>query len=167
MKNIIATIAISMILAGFLISGCDSSSKEVDAAREEVKISQEDSKTAQENARIAQENAKIAQNNLNKAIEDSTKEFLIFKSESEKRIDNYEKSISDIKDKLAAEKKYNTKLNQKNLSYLEMKREELKRTLADYKRDGTSDWGQFKYNLNNDIEALDKSITDFFAVEKK
>ncbi len=151
-NNIVSAIAISALMAGTVITGCDSSAKKVEVAREEVKTSQD--------------NAQIAQDNLNKAIQDSTNEFLKFKSESDMKIDNYEKTISAIKVKLEAEKKYNTKLNKKNLSDLEMKRAELKKTLAEYKREGRSDWAEFKYKLNNDINALDKSIANFFVDEK-
>ena len=153
MKNMISTIAIFALIAGTVITGCDSSSKKVEVAREEVKTSQD--------------NAQVAQDNLNKAIQDSTNEFLKFKSESDMKIDNYEKTISAIKVKLEAEKKYNTKLNKKNLSDLEMKRTELKKTLAEYKREGRSDWAEFKNKLNQDIDALDKSIANFFVDEKK
>ena len=76
------------------------------------------------------------------------------------------KGETDI-EKLEAEKKYNTKLNKKNLAELEMKRAELKKTLAEYKREGRSDWTEFKYKLNNDINALDKSIAIFFVDENK
>lgn len=153
MKNMISTIAISALIVGTVISGCDSSSKKVEVAREEVKTSQD--------------NAQVAQDNLNKAIQDSTNEFLKFKSESDMKIDNYEKTISAIKVKLEAEKKYNTKLNKKNLTDLEMKRAELKKTLAEYKREGRSDWTEFKNKLNKDINDLDKSIANFFVDEKK
>ena len=153
MKNIISTIAISALMAGTVITGCDSSAKKVEVAREEVQSSKE--------------NVQIAQDNLNKAIQDSTNEFLKFKSESDMKIDNYEKTISGIKVKLEAEKKYNTKLNKKNLNELEMKRAELKKTLAEYKREDRNDWTEFKYKLNNDINALDKSIANFFVDENK
>ncbi len=153
MKNIISTIAISAFIAGTVITGCDSTAKKVEVAREEVKTSQD--------------NAQVAQDNLNKAVQDSTNEFLKFKSESEMKIENYEKTIAAIKVKLEAEKKYNTKLNKKNLANLEMKRSELKKTLDEYKREGRNDWAEFKNKLNSDLEGLDKAIANFFVDEKK
>ena len=153
MKNMISTLAISALIAGTVFTGCNSSTKKVELAREEVQTSKE--------------NTQVAQDNLNKAIQDSTAEFLKFKSESDMKIDNYEKTIQAIKVKLEVEKKYNTKLNQKKLTNLEMKQAELKKTLAEYKKETRNDWTAFKYKLNNDLDVLDKSIANFFAEEKK
>ncbi len=149
MKNQFKMILASAFLSLALLVSCQTSDEEIEAARQNV----EDSK----------QSTVEAKQELNQAIIDSTKDFENFKMLSEERILLYEQKINEIKTQIALEKKGNRTKYQKLLTDLENKNAELKQNLKDYKATGRDNWEMFKVNVNNSLDSLGNSISDFFS----
>ncbi len=79
--------------------------------------------------------------------------------ENDKFIANYKAMMTDANGKLKAS--YN-----KKIEALEKQNKVLKAKLNDYKDDGKSSWEKFKSELDNDMEALGKSLKGFTVDNK-
>ncbi len=145
MKKINNIIMLLVITAGVLIVSCGPSSKKTEEARA---------------------GAQIAQNNLNIAIQDSINDFKKFKMESLNKVYNYEKNISEIKNQISKEKKDDQIKYQKSLIALQLKNEELKRDLESYKNEIKDEWNVYKIRINNKLDNINDSISNFFKDKK-
>lgn len=131
------------LLAGAILSGCKSSTKKVENARE--------------NLQDAKENVVDAKIELNQALQDSIQSF---RTELEPKISSYDKSIAELKTKIAAQKKDNKAAYEKALTELELKNNQLKKNLQQYKEDGLNNWTTFKKEFKHDMDELGKAISD-------
>ena len=143
MKKIFIIITVAAFLAGTQLTGCRSSAKKVEVAQEKVDQANQD---------------------LNQAVKDSIQQF---RTASELKINNYEKSIVEFKARIANERKENRSLNEKKLAELEKRNSELKSKLADYKYEEQAKWEIFKAQYNHDMDELGKSFDDLTVKKAK
>lgn len=100
---------------------------------------------------------------IGKAVKDLTidsDEWQQFKSESEQRIQDNEKSIAAFKEKMKRsgtkmEAKYN-----KGIADLEKANRRMKRKLEEYKDAGKTAWADFKTRFSNDMDKIGKALKD-------
>ncbi len=93
-------------------------------------------------------------------------DYVNFKKENEKKIRENDKKIADFKTSLENEKQeVKDKYNQKIVD-AEKKNNELRKKIADYKKDNTK-WDQFKREFNHDMDELGNAIKDIFKDNKK
>ncbi len=153
MYKIIIIFITTVFMAGVFLTSCDSSAKKVEDAREDLQT--------------ANDEVSDAQLDLFQAKQDSSDDYQEYKKESEARIKEYDKSIAELKMKIANEKKYSRTEYQKLVAGLEQKNAELKKSLNEYKEDGQDKWQSFKTKFNSDMDGLGKSISNFFSEENK
>jgi len=146
MKKTILTLAITVFMAGFMLSSCQSSADKV--------------KNAQDKVQEANEKVAVANQELNQAIQDSVQKF---KKESEDQIIANEKSIAEFKVKIAKEKKENRALYEKRLAELEQQNRDMKKRLEDFREDGKDNWISFRNKFNHDMAEMGKSFHDFWV----
>jgi len=143
MKKVIITIAVSALMSGTILTSCNSSEKKVEDARE---------------------NVVVAKQELNQALKDSIQEF---RTQSEIRIEDYEKTIVELKANIAKEKKENRSEYEKDLAKLEQKNADLKMQLADFKEENQEKWYAFKTEFSNDLDDLGIAFKNFVKKDKK
>lgn len=142
MKNKYFILAIIVLIAGSVFTGCNNNQKKVDAAKENVKQANQELKDAQ---------AKYEQ------------EWQQFKSDAELKISANEKSINEFKAKMKTEgTKFKAKY-EKEVAVLEQKNIELKKKISEYKYEGKDNWEEFKRDFNRDIDIVGNAIKDIFA----
>jgi Skp family chaperone for outer membrane proteins len=80
-----------------------------------------------------------------------------FKSDSEQKIQDNEKSIVAFKDKMAKSGKstYN-----KEIAKLEKTNRKLQKKLDQYKDDGKNSWEKFKKGFNKELDKIGKAVND-------
>ena len=141
MKNNYFILGVILLIAGLLLTGCDSNR---DNAKEKVKQANQDMADAQ------------AQYD---------KEWQQFKSDAELKINSNQKNIDDFKTAMkTTSKKFKAKYENQVLT-LEQKNIELKKKLNDFKYEGKDNWEQFKHKFNNDIDSVGNTLKGLF--EKK
>lgn len=128
------TLALTTLMAGAMLTSCQSSATKVEKAQDKVVEAKQD---------------------LNQALQDSIRQF---KTESENKISNYEKIIAEFRTKIAKEKKVNKLKYEKKLAELDQRNSELKKKLADYKDEEHTKWRIFKAEYNHDMDELGKSF---------
>jgi hypothetical protein len=143
MNKTIFTLAITTIMAGTMITGCQSSADKIENAKENVKD--------------AEDKMVEAKQNLNIAINDSIQ---LFKKESEEKISAFEKDIAEFKAKITTVKEETKDEYEKKLASIEQKNNKLKKKLENYKEDGQDNWSQFKNEFNHDMDELGKAFKD-------
>lgn len=136
MKKSFFTLALTMVMAGIILTACKSSVKKVENAQDKVLEAKQD---------------------LNIAMKDSIQQF---KKESEERISNNEKNIVEFKARIANEKKENKAKYEKKLAKLEQKNSDMKKKLADFKDEEQVKWEKFKVEYNRDMDELGKAFKD-------
>ena len=146
MKNSIIFLASILFLTVTILSGCQSSATKVENAEDKVQDAKND---------LAD-----SQRDLNAIRLDTISNYEQFKLEAEKILIAQEKNITDLKARLASEKKVINADYDKKLAELENKNSELERKLADYKDDGQDKWNSFKAEFNHDIDELGKAFKD-------
>lgn len=142
MKNKYVSLAIIMLIAGFVLTGCDKSPEQkVDDAANTVKQANQDLKDTQAQYE---------------------KEWQQFKNEAEMKINNNEKRLDEFK---AEMKKTSTNFKAKyenKVLTLEQKNIELKKKLNDYKYQGKDNWDEFKVGFNSDMDSVESALKDIF-----
>lgn len=133
-----------LILAAF--SGCQSSTSKLEKAKDKVQEAKMD---------LADSQTELYLIRL-----DTISKYEQFKIEAEKIIIAQEKSISEIKARIATENKEINADYDKTLVLSEKKNSELKTKLADFKDDGQDKWIDFKNEFNHDINELGKTLKD-------
>lgn len=149
MKKSILTLSF-LIMTGIMLTNCQSSIKKGDKAKD--------------NAQITEGDLTESQNDSVKIQPDTTTTaYQKFITESEIRINAYEKEIADLKFKIAKEKKTEKTKYEKKLAQLEQKNETLKTKIIDYKDRQIDDWDKKQIEFRNDLDDLGSAITDFFV----
>lgn len=154
MKNttlIIVTAAI--LLAGSIITSCQSSAEKVEDAKVNVQDANKDLKDAQKN--VSEEAQKAAK----------AKEWEAFKSESETKIRNNETLTAELKEKMKTSGKKLDKVYADNIAKLEQKNQDLKSRMDAYEK-GQTDWQSFKREFNHDMDELGNALKDLTVNNK-
>jgi len=91
---------------------------------------------------------------------DTIMDYQNFKKESENKILAFERSIAQLKVKIAAGEEKTREEYSKQLDSLEQKNKDMKKKLEDYKEDGKDKGSQFRNEFNHDMDELGKAIED-------
>ena len=152
MKNTILILAVTVCMAGTILTGCRSSVKKTDNTKDTLQVIKKD--------------AADAESNLKEMSKDFISEYQQFKTESEEKINAYEKSIADYKVSIAHAKKEDKAKYEKELAGLEQKNSDLKKKLEDYKDEGQNKWTAFKNEFTHDMDELGKALKEFTVKNK-
>jgi pyruvate/2-oxoglutarate dehydrogenase complex dihydrolipoamide acyltransferase (E2) component len=154
MKKSIFTLAVvtSLILVAILI-GCQSSAQKEKAAQDKVQEAKQDLEAAQNAANT--EAKKVA----------TAEEWKVFKSETEEKIKNNDKSIAELKIKIKKPGKTFDALREKKIDELEQQNKNLKARLEAYEK-SQRDWESFKLEFNHDMDELGKALKDLTVDNK-
>ncbi|MBN1819569.1 MAG: hypothetical protein JW833_02570 [Prolixibacteraceae bacterium] len=153
MKKIIFTLAVTVFIAGILVTSCNSPSQKIE--------------NAEENVLDAKEAVIDAQSDLNLALQDSVTEFQQFKTEFQNQIIANEKTIAGLKLSIAGASQDNKVLYEKKLAELEEKNSDLKIKLGEYQEGETDQWQTFKVEFKHDMDELGKAFSDFTVRDKE
>jgi chromosome segregation ATPase len=142
MKKIIYLLSLSLLI-GSATQSCEMTSKE-DKAKEAT----------------AKAEAKVQEANV--AAEEAAKEqeWVVFKSEAERKIQENEKRINDLRAKLTKPGKMLDGIYKQRIEAIELKNAELRAKISSYEST-QSDWENFKADFNRELDAVGKSISDF------
>lgn len=153
MKKIIFSIGITTLMAGAMLTGCQTAAQKEEAAAEDVEQAREDL----QNARTEADNeAVLVANN---------EEWQAFRNETEARIKVNEARIDELKLKMKKSGKNMDALYADKINALEQKNKDLKTRMNNYEQNKT-DWQEFKREFNRDMEELGQSLKDF-SVDNK
>jgi chromosome segregation ATPase len=139
MKKPIYAFAFSMMIAGAVLTSCESKEKKVEDAQEKVQDSKEE--------------LKEAQRELNA-------EYPSYRKDMEQRIIDNDKRIADLKAKLNEPgKKPLDNMRKDRIDELERKNADLRSRLYGYEKE-RGDWESFKREFNHDMDEMGNSIND-------
>lgn len=116
---------------------------------------------ARENLKEEKKDVVDAKKDLKVAVKDSTSEYQKLTRESDIKFKLNEKRIAELRTGIAKSNSKEQATDQKKVSQLEQKNNDLKRQLADYKVEGQAKFGTFKTELNRDLDLLTKELKDF------
>jgi Ni/Co efflux regulator RcnB len=148
MKKLVLSLALVAFMAGTLSTSFG-------------QVPDKQSVKARENLKEEKKDVVVAKKDLKVAQKDSISEYQKLTKESEVKFKSNEKCITDLR---AAITKSNSKAqatNQKKVSLLEEKNNNLRKELADYKVLGQTQFNTFKTEFNRDLDQLAKELKDF------
>lgn len=152
MKNIILSIGCILILSTPVFTGCSSATEKIQTAElKNLKIKKG----------LAESEKELY------TVKHDTTTYEQFKIEAEKAIAVQEKNISELKAKIAKEKKDVKSDYNKRLDELEKKNNELKKKLADYKDEGQEKFTSFKDEFNHDMNEFGKAFKGLIENDTK
>jgi hypothetical protein len=138
MKNKYFILAISLLIAGSVFTGCENNK---DTAKEEVEKANQEMINAQTQFE---------------------KEWQQFKSDTELKIDANQKQIDDLKAAMkTTSAKFKAKYENQVLT-LEQNNIELKKKLNDYKYAGKDNWEEFKRDFNREVDTVVVALNEIF-----
>ena len=85
---------------------------------------------------------------------------------AEEKISSYEKSIHELKTKIAKEAKEDIAKYEKALAEIEHKASEIKKKVHEYKEEGKDKWAAYNDKFNHDIDELGKALKNFMGKGK-
>ena len=143
MKYSIGILTTVLLMATFMLSACDSSSKKMDEAETSVIEANRDLKIAKSEVEA---------------------ELQIYRVKNADRIMEFNRTISEIKQKIENESDLDVKnkLGKKLDEYEETHRE-LKREINNYQASGRENWDDFKDSFSNRMDDLGNSLKNFFS----
>ena len=148
MKKLFLSIAVIAFMAGSISTTFGQApDKESVKARENLKEEKHDVVVAKKDLAIAQK--------------DSVSEYQQLTKESDAKFKANEKSIIALRSDISKNNSKNQATDQKKVSLLEQKNNDLKRELADYKVEGQTKFSTFKSEFNRDLDELAKELKDF------
>jgi len=80
---------------------------------------------------------------------------------AEEKINSYEKSIGELKARIAKETKENIAKYEKTLAELEQKAGDIKKMVHAYKEEGKDKWNAYNAKFNSDLDELGKALKNF------
>jgi PBP1b-binding outer membrane lipoprotein LpoB len=141
MKNKYLSLAVILLIAGSVFTGCNNQDK----AKEEVEK---------------------ANKEMIEAQAQFEKEWQQFKTDAELKIDTNQKQIDDLKVAMkTTSAKFKAKYENQVLT-LEQKNIELRKQLNDYKYEGKDNWEKFKKDFNNEVDTVVVALDDIFKNKK-
>jgi len=155
MKKTILTLAVATaLMAGTILTGCQSSDAKVEAAQDKVQDAKQDLKEVQKDANA--EAVKYA----------SAEEWKTFKMESEVKIHDNEVRIAELKEKMKKSGKALDAVYEEKIDMLEKKNKDLQAKLDAYEK-SQSNWESFKREFNHDMDELGHAFADLAVDNKK
>ena len=85
---------------------------------------------------------------------------------AEEKISSYEKTIGELKAKIAQETKENIAKYEKTLTDIEQKASEIKKKVQEYKEEGKDKWAAYNDKFNHDLDELGKALKNFTIKSK-
>jgi hypothetical protein len=116
---------------------------------------------ARKNLKEEKQDVVVAKQELVVAQKDSISEYQQLTKESDAKFKANEKSITDLRADIVKGNSKNMAVDQKKVTLLEQKNNDLKKELADYKVEGQTKFSTFKSEFNRDLDALAKELKDF------
>lgn len=105
---------------------------------------------------------------VNEYPTDTISDYQQFKYDSESKFVENEKSIADLKTKQLNLSEKENEAYQKKVSDTDRKNKDLKKKLADYKKDDDNEkWESFKKEFKHDMDELGTDLKDFFSKDKE
>jgi Flp pilus assembly protein CpaB len=148
MKKVFLSLAVAAFIAGSISSSFGQApDKESVKARENLKEEKQDVVVATKDLQVAQK--------------DSVAEYQQLTKEANAKFTANEKSITDLRSRIAKNNSKNMATDQKKVSLLEQKNNDLKKELADYKVEGQTKFSAFKSEFDKDLDQLAKELKDF------
>lgn len=143
MKYSIGILTTVTLAAVFMLSACDSSSKKVDKAEAAVVEANQDLEIAKSEVEA---------------------ELRIFRAKNSSRIMEYNRTISEIKQKIENESDMEVRKRlEEKLGEIEASHRALKREMNNYQASGTENWDDFKISFSNRMDDLGNSLEYFFS----
>jgi len=148
MKKTIYSLAIAILIAGTVFTGCQTtpSTPEEEAAQANVDSAKQELKEAHKAA--------------------SAEEWEAFKVESAEKIRINELSIADFKDRRSTSESQFDALYGEKIDKLEKQNKDLKARIENYEK-RQSNWESFKSEFNHDMDELGKALNDLTVNNKK
>jgi hypothetical protein len=116
---------------------------------------------ARENLKEEKKDVVVAKEELKVAKNDSISDYQQLSKESAIKLKSNEKSIADLRTAITTKNSKDQAADQKKVSLLEVKNNDLRKELADYKVEGTTKFTAFKSEYNKDLDQLAKELKDF------
>jgi hypothetical protein len=116
---------------------------------------------ARENLKEEKKDVVAAKQELKVAQKDSISEYQKLTKESEIKFKSNESSIASLRASISKSNSKEMATDQKKVSLLEEKNNNLKKELADYKVLGQTEFTAFKSEFNRDLVQLAKELKDF------
>jgi predicted small secreted protein len=138
-KKSILTLAASALLAGAILTSCNTPAQKVENA---------------------EENVAAANEALNEANEAYQKEIDSYRREADEKIAANNKSIAEFNARIALEKKDAQDDYRRQIATLEQKNSDMKKKMDDYKAEGKDKWEKFKTEFGRDMDELGKAFKD-------
>jgi hypothetical protein len=148
MKKLILSLAVVAFMAGTLSTSFG-------------QVVDKKSEKARENLKEEKKDVVVAKHDLAVAKKDSVTEYQTLTNESNLKFKSNEKSITDLRTAIAKSNSKEMVNDQKKVSLLEDKNNNLKKELADYKELGQTKFTAFKTEFNRDLDQLSKELKDF------
>jgi outer membrane murein-binding lipoprotein Lpp len=147
MKRTIIILSATILMAGTIFTGCQSTAQKQDAAQAKVKDARQDLNEAKKDAyAIGQEVA-------------TAEEWATFRSESEVKIRDNEVRIAELNVKMKKPGQVFDELYAKKIANLELQNKEMRVRLIAYEK-SQSNWETFKREFNHDMDELGKALKD-------
>jgi hypothetical protein len=148
MKKLFLSLAVVAFLAGTVSTSFGQvPDKQAVKARENLKEEKKDVVVAKQDLKIAQI--------------DSTSDYQKLTKESDIKFKSNEKSIADLRVSITKSNSKEMASDQTKVSALEVKNNNLKKELAEYKVEGQTKFTTFKSEFNHDLDQLAKELNDF------
>jgi len=116
---------------------------------------------ARENLKEEKKDVVVAKQDLKVAQKDSVSEYQTLTKESDIKLKSNEKCIADLRATITKTNSKEMANDQKKVSLLEVKNNNLRKELADYKVLGQTEFTSFKTRYNRDLSELAKELKDF------
>ena len=148
MKKLVLSLAVVAFLAGTISTSFG-------------QVPDKQSVKARENLKEEKKDVVVAKQDLKVAQKDSVSEYQKLTKESEIKFKSNEKSIADLRAAITKNNSKEQATDQKKVSILEDKNNNLKKELAEYKVLGQTQFTAFKTEYNRDQDQLAKELKDF------
>lgn len=152
MKNTFIFFTSLILIAGYILAGCDSSAKNVADARENVKDAKDD---------VAD-----AEYSLYEAKHDSTAEYQTFKRDSEDKITKLNDKIAELKLKISKEQRTEKTKSLELLEDLQKRTDQMVIDLKQYKANKSDDWKVFRDNFKKNMSDIEITVSNFLTDTK-
>jgi Ni/Co efflux regulator RcnB len=146
MKKLVLIMAVVAFTAGTLTFG-QAPAKQAVKARENLKEEKKDVVVAKQELKTAKIDSAAAYQNLTK--------------EADVKFKTNEKCITDLRSAVVKSNSKEQVADQKKISELEQKNNDLKKELANYKVTGTKEFSTFKTRFDHDLAIVSKDLKDF------
>lgn len=153
MNTRIFTFAIGILMAGTLLSSCESAAQKEADAKDDVMDAKEDLREAQQDAQLA------AQQNA------SAEEWNAYKNERDLIIIKNENRVAELRAQIKAQGKAADDAYVKRIDDLEKQNKDFRVRMNNYESN-QSDWASFKREFNHDMDELGRALNSMTVDNK-